>query len=103
MTPFFFFFFNLLVIKLASIDSSPTRTLWDQPEFSIHLFSIVVAIQGDRNTVFYHVFTLVRRKRNQILAIKNLVREWLYGEDAIKNVIWSGFNEVYSSSLSSAS
>ncbi|XP_050242062.1 uncharacterized protein LOC126691020 [Quercus robur] len=28
-------------------------------------------IQGDRNTAFYHVSTLVRRKRNQILAIKN--------------------------------
>ena len=60
-------------------------------------------IQGDRNTAFYHVSTLVRRKRNQILAIKNPVGEWLYEEDAIKNVIWSGFNEVYSSSLSSAS
>ena len=47
--------------------------------------------------------TLVRRKRNQILAIKNPVGEWLYEEDAIKNFIWSGFNEVYSSSLSSAS
>ena len=60
-------------------------------------------IQGDRNTAFYHVSTLVRRKRNQILAIKNLVWEWLYDEDAIKNVIWSDFNEVYSSSFSSAS
>lgn len=30
-------------------------------------------IQGDRNTSFYHVSTLVRRKRNQILAIKNVV------------------------------
>lgn len=25
-------------------------------------------IQGNRNTAFYHVSTLVRRKRNQILA-----------------------------------
>ena len=28
-------------------------------------------IQGDRNMTFYHVSTLVRRKRNQIMAIKN--------------------------------
>ena len=32
---FLFFLINLLVIELASIDSSPTRTLWDQPGFSI--------------------------------------------------------------------
>ena len=60
-------------------------------------------IQGDRNTTFYHVSTLVRRKKNQILAIKDSVGEWLYGEEAIKNFIRSGFNEVYSSSLYSAS
>ena len=32
-------------------------------------------VQGDRNTAFFHVSTLVRRKRNQILAIKNGVGE----------------------------
>ena len=41
--------------------------------------------------------TLFRRKRNQILAIKDSVEEWLYKDEAIKNVIRSGFNEVYSS------
>jgi len=35
-------------------------------------------VQGDRNTAFFHVSTLVRQKRNQILAIKNGVGEWLY-------------------------
>ena len=30
-------------------------------------------IQGDQNTTFYHVSMLVRRKRNQIMAIKNAV------------------------------
>ena len=32
-------------------------------------------IQGNRNTNFYHVSTLVRRKRNQILAIKDAIGE----------------------------
>ena len=32
---FFIFIFILLVIVLASIDSSPTRKLWDQPGFSV--------------------------------------------------------------------
>ena len=33
-------------------------------------------IQGDRNTNFYHVSTLIRRKRNQIMAIK---KQWGIG------------------------
>ena len=32
-------------------------------------------VQGDRNTAFFHVSTLVRRNKNQILAIKNGVGE----------------------------
>ena len=32
-------------------------------------------VQGDRNTNFYHVSTLVRRKRNQIMVIKDAVGE----------------------------
>ena len=35
-------------------------------------------VQGGRNTNFYHVSTLVRRKRNQILAIKDSVGEWIF-------------------------
>ena len=35
-------------------------------------------IQGDRNTVFYHVSTLVSRKRNKILSIKDSMGEWIY-------------------------
>lgn len=34
-------------------------------------------LPGDQNTTFYHVSTLVKRKRNQILAIKNSVGEWI--------------------------
>ena len=37
-------------------------------------------ILGDRNTSFYHVFTLARRKRNYISGIKNEVGEWLSEE-----------------------
>ena len=58
-------------------------------------------VQGDRNTNFYHVSTLVRRKKNQILAIKDVVGEWFYEENAIKGIIRSGFIGVYTSSLSS--
>lgn len=55
-------------------------------------------VQGDRNTAFFHVSTLVRRKRNQILAIKNGVGEWLYAEAEIMDFIRRGFNDIYTSS-----
>ena len=55
-------------------------------------------VQGDRNTAFCHVSTLVRRKRNQIMAIKNVVGEWIHEESDIKDFIRSGFNGIYSTS-----
>ena len=60
-------------------------------------------IQGDRNTVFYHILTLVRRKRNQIIAIKNAVEEWIYEENDIKDFIRCRFDGIYSTSLFCAS
>ena len=60
-------------------------------------------IQGDRNTAFYHVSTLVRRKRNQILAIKDAVGEWINEEDVVKEFIRKGFIGIYSTLLASAS
>ena len=40
----------------------------------------------------------MRRKRNQIIAIKNVVRDWIYEEGDIKEFIRSGFNGIYSTS-----
>ena len=55
-------------------------------------------VQGDRNTAFFHVSTLVRRKRNQISAIKNGVGEWLYADAKIMEYIRKGFIDIYTSS-----
>ena len=55
-------------------------------------------IQGDRNTSFYHVSTLVRRKRNQIMAIKNAVGDWILEEHEVKEFIRNGFEDIYSTS-----
>ena len=60
-------------------------------------------IQGDRNIAFYHVSTLVRRKWNKISAIKDAMGEWLYEGNTIKEFIRDGFNNVYTTSLPSAS
>lgn len=55
---------------------------------------------SDRNTSFYHVSTLVRRKRNSIKAIMYNEGEWVHDEMAVKEVIRNGFFELYKSSLS---
>lgn len=60
-------------------------------------------IQGDRNTSFYHVSTLVRRKRNQILAIKDSMGDWIHEESAIKEIVRNGFNGIYTTSFGSVS
>ena len=60
-------------------------------------------IQGERNTSFYHALTLIRRKQNQILAIKDAVGEWIYEEAEVKAFIRNGFNDIYTTSLSSVS
>ena len=60
-------------------------------------------IQGDRNIAFYHVSTLVRRKRNQILAIKDLTGEWIHEEMGVREFIRKGFEGVYTSSHLSSS
>ena len=59
-------------------------------------------IKGDRNTSFYHVSTLVKRKRNQIMATKDTCGEWIFEESAVKEYIRSGFVGIYSTSLVSA-
>ena len=60
-------------------------------------------IQRDRNMAFYHVSTLVRRKRNKILAIKNAVGDWIQQEEAVKDFVKNGYSEIYTTSLSSVS
>ena len=59
-------------------------------------------VQGDRNTTFYHVFTLVRRNRNWITAIKNSVGEWINNEAEVMEFICRGFCAIYSFSHTSS-
>ena len=58
---------------------------------------------GKPEYTFYLVSTLVRRKRNQILTIKDLTREWIHEENGIREFIRRGFEGVYTSFLLSSS
>ena len=55
-------------------------------------------ILGDRNTSFYHISALARRKRNFITAIKNEMGVWLTEEREVANHFREGFIKVYTTS-----
>lgn len=58
-------------------------------------------VQRDRNTSFYHISTLVRRKRNYIEAIKNQHGDWVYEKREVLDIIREGFKRLFSTSKSS--
>ena len=59
-------------------------------------------VLGDRNTSFYHISALARRKRNHILSVKNGAGDWLFKERDVMNYFREGFLKLYTSSQDSA-
>ncbi|KAL0006038.1 hypothetical protein SO802_013599 [Lithocarpus litseifolius] len=59
-------------------------------------------IQGDRNTFFYHISALARRKRNHIASVKNSVGEWITDERDVMEHFRSGFISLYTTAQSKA-
>ena len=57
---------------------------------------------GDSNTSFFHISTLVRRKRNFITAIMSNTGEWVHDERGVKEVIRNGFAKLFTTSHSSS-
>ena len=55
-------------------------------------------VLGDRNTSFFHVSTLARRKRNMINAIKNDIGDWITEEREVINYFREGFMKLYATS-----
>ncbi|KAL0005698.1 hypothetical protein SO802_013259 [Lithocarpus litseifolius] len=60
-------------------------------------------IQGDRNTSFYHVSTLARRKRNHIVAVKDDRESWITEERAVMEHFRIGFHSLYTTDQESVS
>ena len=56
-------------------------------------------IKGDRNTVFHHMSTIVRRRRNRISCIKNDMGEWINSEFGAMNYIRKGFSKLFITTL----
>lgn len=52
-------------------------------------------IQGDRNTSFYHVSTIARRKRNHIASVKDDMGNWLTEDRQVMEFFRSSFVKLY--------
>ena len=50
---------------------------------------------GDRNTKFFHLSTLERRRRNRILALKNYDNCWIHDTEALKAMVQDFFVNLY--------
>lgn len=59
-------------------------------------------VLGDRNTSFYHVSAIARRKCNLITSIKNGVGDWLTDEREVANHIREGFIKLYTTNQEAA-
>ena len=55
-------------------------------------------VMGDRNTSFYHISALTRRKKNHILSVKNGVGDWIFEEREVMNYFREGFHKLYTTS-----
>jgi ribonuclease HI len=55
-------------------------------------------VDGDRNTKYFHTSTIIRRRFNKILRLKNSVGDWLENSDVIRDHIQSGFIDLFSTS-----
>lgn len=60
-------------------------------------------VLGDRNTSFYHISALARRKRNQISSVKNGAEDWILEEREVMHYFREGFYKLYTTNQVSAS
>ncbi|GAU35182.1 hypothetical protein TSUD_319920 [Trifolium subterraneum] len=50
---------------------------------------------GDRNTKYYHSKTIVRRRRNKIISLRNEEGEWVDEQDSLRNMVRTFYTNLY--------
>ena len=73
-----------------------------EEEFWVMKSRILWPLEGDKHTTFYHTTTLVRRRRNHILGMKDRMGNWINGDKEIAEFIRGGFLNLFISSLSNS-
>ena len=87
-------------LELVKVLQNDLNALLDQEEeLWVQKSRISRLIEGDRNTAFHHISTIVRRRRNKISYIKNEVGEWIQSEVGAMNYIRGGFEKLFTTSL----
>ena len=56
-------------------------------------------VKGDRNSRFFHLSTLIRRRRNSIEAIKNDQGSWLRDWEDISKHVCANFQDLFSETV----
>ncbi|XP_075655041.1 uncharacterized protein LOC142625236 [Castanea sativa] len=87
------FFANL---RWYAFHRDAKEELWVQKSYVSRL------IEGDQNTAFHHMSTIVRRRHNKISCIKNDTGEWIQSKDGAMNYIRRGFEKLFKTSLNHA-
>jgi hypothetical protein len=59
-------------------------------------FRVGWVVEGDRNTKFFHTSTIVRRRANKIVRLRNSVGEWIIDSELIRLHIQQGFVDLFS-------
>ena len=54
-------------------------------------------MEGDCNSHFFHITTLIRRNHNKILRLMNDEGEWVQDQGSIKELVRDFFLQLYSS------
>ncbi|CAL2260060.1 unnamed protein product [Prunus armeniaca] len=75
--------FNLLLEQEALFWQQKSRVKWLQ--------------EGDRNTKFFHLTTIIRRRRNKIERLKDENGVWVEESQAIKSVAMKYFSDLFNS------
>ena len=86
---------NVFLLKLENQLISEFSLILLQEEYWALKSKLNATTFGDQNTSFFHVSTLVRHHRNKIRCVKDDSRNWLIGEDEIKEHIMAGFRKLY--------
>ena len=73
-----------------------------EEEFWVQNSRINRLVEGDRNTAFHHLTTMVRRRRNKFSCIINDLGEWIQSEVGTMNFIRGGFEKLFTTSLESS-
>ena len=88
------------LLELEKVLQNDLNVLLDQEEeLWVQKSRISRLSEGDRNTAYHHMSTIVRRRRNKISCIKNDVGEWIQSEVGAMNYIRGGFEKLFTTSL----